>query len=269
MKPSLFKQQNLNAKQKAILMYWQKTKGVYVRNNSVALEKVVEDKYLPPFTETESELMVDYDNVGELLESYMWTHILDAITLADMSTEKHYAQIVAFVQIVTFGMPCAYFSSMRMPEFENHNHKYFLWALGKSEGYEEGLMHFTFHTYQFVSRAIQAIMLNIYMDNVADPLASHDLLAKAFSLDKMIDQYIESLDGKMNAYVVNIKRSSIVDEVFEKNKLNMISESEKEIRTLFQPLEVFDYVFQNKKLKECGDKTLELIEKSKLHSELD
>ncbi len=62
---------------------------------------------------------------------------------------------------------------------------------------------------------------------------------------------------------------SIVDEVFEKNKLNMISESEKEIRTLFQPLEVFDYVFQNKKLKECGDKTLELIEKSKLHSELD
>lgn len=263
MKPSLFKKQNLNAKQKAILMYWQKTKGVYVRSNSVALEKVVEDKYLPPFTEKESELMVDYDNVGELLESYMWTHILDAISLADISAERHFSEMISLLQPLILGIPSLYARGLQRPGLEDQNKEFLSLSLGKTISHEEGMSSFLFHLDQFSSCALQAIMLNLYMDNVADPLTSNDLLIKAFALDILIARYIHTLDEKTNKLIMKTKISSLVRDEFDNNKFMKIAQSEKEIRSLFQPLEVFNYSFQENKLEISKEKTLDIIEKAR------
>lgn len=268
MRPSLFKKQNLNAKQKAILMYWQKTKGVYVRSNSVALDKVVEDKYLPPFTEKESELMVDYDNVGELLESYMWTHILDTISLADISAEKHFSEMISLLQPLVLGIPSLYAKGLQRPGFEDHREQFLSLTLGKTVSHEEGLSDFLFNLDQFSSCALQAIMLNLYMDNVADPLASCDLLVKAYALDLLIARYIHTLDEITKELIMKTKIPSLVRDEFDNNKLMKVNQSEKEMRSLFQPLEIFNYSIQENKLEISREKTLETIEKARRKAEL-
>lgn len=269
MKPSIFKKQNLNAKQKAILMYWQKTKGVYVQNNSVAIEKANIGKYIPPFTEKESELMIDYDNVGELLESYMWTHILDAISLADISAERHFHAMITLMQPLITGIPSLYARGLQRPSHEQQKKEFFSLSFGRAISYEEGMSAYIFHLNQFSTYSLHAILLNLYMDNVADPLTSSNLLVQAFSIDILLAQYIKTLDEKTRELIMKTKIPSIVSDEFDNNKLIKIDQSEKEIRSLFQPLEVFNYLFKGDKWEICKEKTIEIIEKARKKAELD
>jgi hypothetical protein len=270
LKPSFFRKQNLSPKQKAILSYWQETKGVYVENPSKELVKGDQSKPIPPFNETEYRQLVDFSNEGDLLEYYMWTQILDAISLSDMSAQGHFSELVSFIQITTFGMPCGLDTKVISSEGGNidHDHEYYAWNLDKVIKYDEGLTRFMFYTEQFFESTIQAQLLNLYMDDVASPLISQDLLLKTLLLDNKIKQYLQRLNHPVQTA---FKRGgfALIGGRLSKCKEEKIDKAERDIRQLFQPLEVFYYSFQNEKLEICSKKLHAIINQAQEKVELD
>lgn len=269
LKSSFFRKQILSPKQKAILSYWQETKGVYVDNPSKELVKGDQSKPIPPFNESEYRQLVDFSNEGDLLEYYMWTQILDAISLSDMSAQSHFSELVSFIQIATFGMPCgmdAKLASLEKEDFD-HNHEYYAWNLNKVIKYEEGLTRFMFYTEQFFESIVQALLLNLYMDEVASPLTSQDLLLRTLLLDNKIKQYLQKLNHPVQTA---FKRGgfTLIGGRLSKCKDEIIDQAEMNIRQLFQPLEVFCYSFKNEKMAECRENLLAIIKTAQQKVEL-
>ncbi len=269
LKPSFFRKQNLSPKQKAILSYWQERKGIYLQNSSTTLVKSDGPFVTPPFNETEYCELVNFSNEAELLEYYMWTQILDAISLSDMSAQSHFSEMISFIQIATFGMPCgmdAKLASLEKEDFD-HDHEYYAWNLNKVIKYEEGLTRFMFYTEQFFQSVIQGLLLNLYMDEVASPLTSQDLLLRTLLLDNKIKQYLQKLNHPVQTA---FKRGgfTLIGGRLSKCKDEIIDQAEMNIRQLSQPLEVFSYSFQNEKMAECRENLLAIIKTAQQKVEL-
>lgn len=268
LKPSFFRKQKLNPKQKAILAYWQETKGVYVKSSSTEIVKNDQLAPTPPFNETEYRQLVGFDDVGELLEFYMWSQVLDALSLSDTLAQKSFFEVSSFIQIVMFGLPCGLGIQWQQPKFAGHDHKYYSWSLGKIISYDEGLSYFMLSIKKFFSHAIEAIMLNQYLDDIASPLPSQELLTNIFTFDQRIKQYMQNVDSAITT-IFHIKGKGLVEEKYETSRDELLDVAEKEIKGLLQPLEVFYYSIQEDKLKEARIKALAILEQARTKSKLD
>lgn len=268
MQKSFLRNQKLSPKQKAILLFWQKTKGIYIPDNSKEIVKVEQTKYVSPFTDNEINTMVDFPSTGELLEYYMWTHILDAILLFDSLAQGHYFEMSSYIQIVTFGFPCSISEKMMWPKYAGHDHKYFSWSDNKVMGHEEGLSRYHFSIDQFFSNIISAILINLYIDEVASPLLSERYPTKAFSFDIKMDQIIRSTENQAR-YFLNGEYHYFVKNYYKGKENSWIKQSEEITRSLFQPLSVFNHQLDSDKLISCKNKTLEIMDQAMQKATLD
>lgn len=265
LKPSFFRKQNLSPKQKAILSYWQERKGIYLQSSSTTLVKSDNPLAVPPFNETEYRELVNFSNEVELLEYYMWTHILDAVSLSDTEAQSYYSELVSFIQITTFGMPCGLEKEWGWPEEIDHNHDYYSWHLGKVVKYSEGLKRFMFYSDKFFSSFIQTAMLNLYLDDAASPLLSQELLERIFSLDIKMQKYLHTLTHPIKIML----KGGIIEAQFDKHVSDQIDQAEDNIRALFQPLEVFDLKIDNEKMLSCKKRVSEQLILAKQKAKLD
>lgn len=265
LKPSFFTKQNLTPKQKAVLSFWQETKGLYVEDHIKEITKNGTVKKGKLFEESEYQQLLNFHNNNELLEYYMWSQVLDALSLSNTSAQGYYSDIVSYIQVITFGLPCEIGQVWQWPQFIDHKHEYYSWHLREKLTYSQAHMLFKYYVDEFFLSAVQAIMLNIYMDEAISPLTSEKLLERVISIDKIIDKFINDLEGPVQT-AFSLIGVGFIEKQLSENMEMYISEAEENIKRLLQPLMVFNYTVQNEKVESCRRRTLEIFNQAKKNS---
>ncbi len=99
---SLIKKQELTLKQKAILLFWQGTKGRYIKEPVTIQDQI--DFYEPVYTVKEMRELLDF-SYNEALEFYQWDGSLKILYTKDLRAQKFFAQMLGHLNMIVCGLP--------------------------------------------------------------------------------------------------------------------------------------------------------------------
>lgn len=238
---SLFNKQDLTPKQRAIVVFWQNTKGK--KGDCKRVQEYI-DSYKPVFTEGEMSQMIHTTNHNENIEYYLWGNIINSILFFDMAAQRFYYDALYHLSLLTYGIP--YFVILAKSNKLIINSQFYSFNKKDKTSYDVTADQFFYYVFNFFLSAHTSLLLNEFMDNCVD-LESLKLLKSVNDVDTNIEKVMCTISKNKLSHLGLL--THYFHDCYEANRSNMIDDSVAQFSELLKPLDNFGlYLPQNDKM---------------------